>query len=231
MIKINLIPSEYRQETLAENKRKESDLMGLVLKVILIALAIFFVLYAFIVYIPLKNTQKAVVNKKNEILALDKKHAVSDDSADLEEQMKKQVETIQRLKKTVVWSEKLNIISDSVPVQLQLISLHLKSRQEKAMEKISKKVLKGGEYKVVTSDVETTQTYYTLELQGEVLATGGENLVGQFLDNLKRNSKFMNDFEDIKLVSILSKGEDRKVFSIRVRFNKSFAENMSGKKD
>lgn len=229
MIKINLIPDEYRQEKVTEVGKKESDLMGLVLKAIFITLSIFFVLYIFIVYIPLKNAKKTVKMEKEEIVRLDKKYSVSDESVKSEAQMKKQVKTLQRLKKTVVWSEKLNIISDSVPVQVQLTSLSLKQRQETAMKKMSQKVLKGGKYQVVTKEVEKDQLYYTLEIQGEVLAFGGEKLVGQLRDNLNMNPAFADDFEYIKLISILSKGEDRKVFSIRCRFNEAFAENITGK--
>lgn len=228
MIKINLIPDEYRQETITEAKKKEADLIGLVLKAVFAAILLFFVLYVFVVYIPLKNAKKTVASIKDEIKIIDKKYNFADTSDKDEAQMLKQVTIIKRLKNTVIWAQKLNILSDSVPVQVQLTNINLNERTEKGKKTVSQKVLKNGKYQKVTKEVEVTNKYHILEMQGEVLAAGGENYVGQLIDNLKADTLFSKDFEDIQLISILSKGEDRKIFSIRGRLTKEFSESIDG---
>lgn len=227
MIRINLIPEEYRQkEAGGDTSKKEKDLFSLVIKAILITLCLFFVIYVFVVYIPLKNAKKAVAKDKDTVAQLEKKYTGNDDTVSEEANLLKQANIIKNLEKVIVWSKKLNIISDSVPVQIQLLSIYLKQREEKAVEKITQKVLKGGQYQMVTKEVETTKVYHTLEIQGEVMASGGENVVGQFIDRLNGNSDFSKNFDYIKLISILSKGDDRKIFSISARFNKNYCDSL-----
>lgn len=222
MININLIPDEYRRDTITEVKKKENDLFGIVLKSILGSLCVFLIIYAFFIYVPLKNARKAIENDKDSVKKMTLNVEDPKNSAAYNEELKSQYEIIQKLKATIVWSRKLNILSDSVPVQVQLRSIYLQTREGKAKEKVTQKVLTGGQYKVVTKEVETTKKYHTLEIQGEVLAVGGENIVGQLIDSLNSDADFAKDFEYIKLISILSKGDDKKVFSIRAKFKKDF---------
>jgi len=217
MIKINLLPEEYKREQ-EEDENPQLNIARVFFYIGLGCLIILMGAGSFLIYLPLNTTETLFKEYNKELKKINLKYQEALRVQTEYDNLLKDNRNVEAFKKRILWAEKLNIISDVLNEQMQITLLDIKPRTEKVVviEKIKEKVK--GKIKIISKSVEKKRIFYTFDIEGKVVFVGGEDKVARFIENLNKDERFSQDFEYIKLISISVLDEKVKFFSVRCRF-------------
>lgn len=191
MIKLNLLPEEYQ--------RKKTDFAELFKKYKTFAIPGTIILLASIVIIAVFVTILPRL-ERGTLRRLEKRWGKIEkdyeEVLNLKKDKNKYEEIIGNIKKItksrILWAEKLNIISDSLPGEVQLTEIVTKV--EKTKDKPDRMLLM---------------------IQGQVPFSPGERAIGEFVKGLSTNVNFKKDFPQIEPPSTQSGMAGFKLFTIK----------------
>ena len=175
MININLLPEEYRKQKLniseivQQYKSLAIPIIGLVIGVI--------VMISLLVIVYPKWQARTLRSLETRWKKIEKDYEEVTKLKEEEKELKNRLDSINYITiNRLIWSAKLNQISDALPGEIQLTEMIVKTEK----------------YKNISSrDV--------LIITGLVPATPGERAIEEFIKNLKDDFAFTDDFPQIEL--------------------------------
>ena len=187
MIKINLLPEEYRKKKTVPIAEKLKKFKGFALPLAGLAVGIVIVITLLIFVYP--SWQERTLSKLE-----NKWTALADDYQEAQELEKQKKEISEDLKWTekvvaarLLWAAALNYISDALPQEIQLTQMATRKEQKKKV----------------------------LIISGLVPATPGERAIEGFVKNLQDNPDLRQDFSEILPPSTQTEERGIKTFTLK----------------
>lgn len=221
MIEINLLPQEYRKK---EPRFKGVDISQLNLQSIpviyIVAAVVGFLIIAQALLFALGFYAQARLNGLAKIAAV-----LSPDKKEFDALNANAISTGKKIRaidellvKRFNWSAKLNDLSDSLTPGIWLTGLSYDERSiEKYVALVSPKQAADPSQPPKMLKQITTSRYITLSGYASGAGEQGAALIGKFIQSMKNNPGFYDDFNDIVLGSIRSeKVEDQEVMDFKI---------------
>lgn len=179
MVQINLLPvtAKKKRQTKAELRIKVGPLIFALVGVILVVVVCWTILG-----IRLSGQRKQLTQRQEQLGTLRSSLKDLDQQNQDKKQFQRRLEFLEaELKREVFWAESLNRLSNLVPPGIWFKKISLQTTKEKLLKK-----------------------YVSLRIDGSVISLRGEemiDLIGEFMNALKKDELFSEQFSEIKLLS------------------------------